>query len=236
MTPGLTYPADEVSVCLHTFMNNDIQPKSTASAVRSHFMKECRVAFRGVVMPLALCAIAARLPCSGMGRWCAFVHHRTRATDMMPNRGMASGGRSRTLLTAFRMRNTSAAGSASHRTATSVQAGHRTEAETVELSEEERAHKRRDLYARVKAAVADMPSRPKCAVIGGGFAGLATAYHLVAFDSDVTVFDPNEVGTAGASSVAAGLLHPLTPRGKRIWKGEEGLSDAKELIQVQHCL
>lgn len=66
-----------------------------------------------------------------------------------------------------------------------------------------------------------------------GFAGLATAYHLAAFGSDVTVFDPHEAGTGtGASSVAAGLLHPLTPRGKFIWKGEEGYKAAKHLIEV----
>lgn len=66
-----------------------------------------------------------------------------------------------------------------------------------------------------------------------GFAGLATAYHLARFGSDVTVFDPNEAGAAGASSVAAGLLHPLTPRGKLIWKGEEGYKAAKHLIEVR---
>lgn len=87
--------------------------------------------------------------------------------------------------------------------------------------------------ALVKAALAALPWRPRCAVIGGGFAGLATAYNLVTYGSDVTVFDPNEVGTGGASSVAAGLLHPLTPRGKIIWKGLEGLATAKELIQVR---
>ncbi|CAM9671765.1 unnamed protein product [Laminaria digitata] len=89
-----------------------------------------------------------------------------------------------------------------------------------------------DLDQRVKAAIAALPRRPHCAVVGAGFAGLATAYHLAAFGSDVTVFDPNEVGTGGASSVAAGLLHPLTPRGKLIWKGEEGFVAAKELIEV----
>lgn len=89
-----------------------------------------------------------------------------------------------------------------------------------------------DLKERVKAAIADLPRRPRCAVVGGGFAGLATAYHLAAFGSDVTIFDPNEVGTGGSSAVAAGLLHPLTPRGKLIWKGEEGIAASKELIEV----
>lgn len=90
-----------------------------------------------------------------------------------------------------------------------------------------------ELDERVKAAIAALPRRPHCAVVGAGFAGLATAYHLTAFGSDVTIFDPSEVGTGGASSVAAGLLHPLTPRGKLIWKGEEGFVAAKELIEVR---
>lgn len=90
-----------------------------------------------------------------------------------------------------------------------------------------------ELDERVKAAIAALPGRPHCAVVGAGFAGLATAYHLAAFGSDVTIFDPSEVGTGGASSVAAGLLHPLTPRGKLIWKGEEGFVAAKELIEVR---
>lgn len=69
--------------------------------------------------------------------------------------------------------------------------------------------------------------------LSAGFAGLATAYHLAAFGSDVTVFDPHDAGTgSSASSVAAGLLHPLTPRGKLIWKGEEGFKAAKHLIEV----
>lgn len=69
--------------------------------------------------------------------------------------------------------------------------------------------------------------------LSAGFAGLATAYHLAAFGSDVTVFDPHDAGTGtSASSVAAGLLHPLTPRGKLIWKGEEGFKAAKHLIEV----
>lgn len=91
-----------------------------------------------------------------------------------------------------------------------------------------------DLDERVKTVIAGLPRRPRCAVVGGGFAGLATAYHLAAFGSEVTVFDRQEVGTGGASAVAAGLLHPLTPRGKLIWKGEEGLAAAKEMIKVRH--
>ncbi|CAM9206387.1 unnamed protein product, partial [Chrysoparadoxa australica] len=39
-------------------------------------------------------------------------------------------------------------------------------------------------------------------------------------------------GKGGASAVAAGILHPLTPRLKLIWKGEEGFRDALALIDA----
>lgn len=107
------------------------------------------------------------------------------------------------------------------------------DAETTSSSRSPQEENRDNLDAHVRATVAALPRRPRSAVVGGGFAGLATAYHLVAYGSDVTIFDPNEVGTGGASSVAGGLLHPLTPRGKMIWKGLEGLAAAKELIEVR---
>lgn len=183
-------------------------------------MKE-RVSFRDVV-PLALCASAAsRMIWMGMGRLACVHCNQTTAFTPIPYNTITcqSAGKRRL---------------AQQRCATTMK-GRATRAAQgpgIELGEEERARERQDLDATVKAVVEAMPGRPKCAVVGGGFGGLATAYHLAAFGSDVTVFDPNEVGTGGASSVAAGLLHPLTPRGKRIWKGEEGLSDARDLIEV----
>jgi glycine/D-amino acid oxidase-like deaminating enzyme len=66
--------------------------------------------------------------------------------------------------------------------------------------------------------------------------GLATAYHLVRGGAAVTVFDEKPVGQGGASAVAAGMLHPLTPRGKLIWKGAEGLAAANQLIEVNVTL
>jgi hypothetical protein len=64
----------------------------------------------------------------------------------------------------------------------------------------------------------------KIAVIGGGLAGLAVVYNLLDLtrspDSDdisITIIDSHEVGHGGASGVMAGLLHPLTPRGKKLW-------------------
>ena len=43
---------------------------------------------------------------------------------------------------------------------------------------------------------------------------------------------PEEVGSQGASVVAAGLLHPLTPTGKLIWRGLEGLASTKVLLKA----
>jgi glycine/D-amino acid oxidase-like deaminating enzyme len=75
------------------------------------------------------------------------------------------------------------------------------------------------------------------AVVGGGFGGMATAWHLakkgIVNNTRVTVFDRDLPGRGGASSVAAGILHPLTPRGKLIWRGEEGMQSAMELVQVR---
>jgi len=69
------------------------------------------------------------------------------------------------------------------------------------------------------------------AVVGAGFAGLGTAYHLLNLGANVTIFDPCSVGTGGASAVAAGLLHPLSPRGKLSWKGVDGFQATLELVK-----
>ena len=55
------------------------------------------------------------------------------------------------------------------------------------------------------------------AIIGGGFAGVATAWHLLAAGqgsiATLDLFDASGLG-GGASGAAAGLLHPYTPKGK----------------------
>ena len=54
------------------------------------------------------------------------------------------------------------------------------------------------------------------AVIGGGFAGVATVWHLLAHASTplrVHLFDGAGIA-GGASGAAAGLLHPFSPKGK----------------------
>lgn len=72
----------------------------------------------------------------------------------------------------------------------------------------------------------------KVAVVGGGFAGLAVAYHLLSTGSQVTLFDGKGVG-GGASGVASGLLHPYPGECARLsWKGEEGLQMTRALLDV----
>jgi len=74
------------------------------------------------------------------------------------------------------------------------------------------------------------------AVAGGGLAGLATAHALLslglALDRDVRVrvWDPAGAGGAGASRAAAGLLHPLTPRGTVAFRGPEGMAATRALL------
>mmetsp|Transcript_13572 Transcript_13572/g.30316 ORF Transcript_13572/g.30316 Transcript_13572/m.30316 type:complete len:387 (+) Transcript_13572:3-1163(+) len=71
-------------------------------------------------------------------------------------------------------------------------------------------------------------------IVGGGLAGLSTAYHLLkkSPSTDITIIDRQSPGTGGASSVAGGLLHPLSPKGKLAYKGIEGLASANEMVQA----
>ncbi len=58
--------------------------------------------------------------------------------------------------------------------------------------------------------------RRRYAIIGGGFAGVATAWHLLAHASSpvsIHLFDGAGIA-GGASGAAAGLLHPYSPKGK----------------------
>ncbi|CAM9820185.1 unnamed protein product, partial [Heterosigma akashiwo] len=54
--------------------------------------------------------------------------------------------------------------------------------------------------------------------------------HLIQKGASVRIFDPCLVGTGGASAVAAGILHPLSPRGKLTWQGEQGFKATQELV------
>ena len=70
-------------------------------------------------------------------------------------------------------------------------------------------------------------------ILGGGLAGLSTAWHLTASSNgpaSITIVDPRPPGQAEASSVAGGLLHPLTPKNKLIWAGLEGFEATGALL------
>ncbi|KAL1507893.1 hypothetical protein AB1Y20_007499 [Prymnesium parvum] len=91
--------------------------------------------------------------------------------------------------------------------------------------------------ARPAAALAIAPQR--IAIVGSGFAGLAAAFHLLNASASagqplaaLHVFDPAEPGCGGASAVAAGLLHPFTPRGTEIWCGSDGFAATRQLIEA----
>lgn len=94
---------------------------------------------------------------------------------------------------------------------------------------------------------ADDANTRRIAIVGAGFAGVATAYHVFRQVADahaeatadgktvapvrVTLIDEKGVA-GGASGVAAGLLHPYTPRGKIIWRGTEGVAATLELVRA----
>lgn len=85
---------------------------------------------------------------------------------------------------------------------------------------------------------ADSPAR--IAIVGGGLAGLGTAAHLLLeSQSPITalhVYDAALPGKGGASAVAAGLLHPFTPRSKEIWMGQAGYAASVDLLsRVEAC-
>ncbi|MCP5508140.1 MAG: FAD-dependent oxidoreductase [Chlamydiales bacterium] len=71
----------------------------------------------------------------------------------------------------------------------------------------------------------------KIAIIGAGFAGLASAYYASS-NADVTVIESEAVG-AGASGVSAGLLHCYVGKHAKLnWRGREAVAASKELITV----
>ena len=76
------------------------------------------------------------------------------------------------------------------------------------------------------------------AIIGGGFSGLATAWHFLQHaEIKVDIFDPAGIG-GGASSIAAGLLHTFAGlHAKRNLMADEGVQAARELLNhASHML
>lgn len=71
----------------------------------------------------------------------------------------------------------------------------------------------------------------KIAIVGGGFCGIAVAWHFCqAGFYDLTLFDPLGIG-GGASGVAAGLLHPYAgPAARLNREGTEGMAAIVPLL------
>lgn len=72
----------------------------------------------------------------------------------------------------------------------------------------------------------------RLAIIGGGFAGLATAWYASQLENiQITLFDPLAPGE-GTSGLASGLLHIYTGRKARpAWRGREAFEEAKKLVE-----
>lgn len=90
------------------------------------------------------------------------------------------------------------------------------------------------LHHTLCSAISPKPKR--YAIIGAGFAGVATAWHLLSRSTSyqpihVEVYDAYGLA-AGGSGAAAGLLHPYTPKGKVLWKGLEAYKEALHLIEA----
>lgn len=72
----------------------------------------------------------------------------------------------------------------------------------------------------------------KVAVLGAGFAGLATVWQLLKERVAVTLFDPAGIG-GQASAVSAGLLHTYVGlHAKYNLEGREGYLETENLLQV----
>jgi len=75
--------------------------------------------------------------------------------------------------------------------------------------------------------------RMKIKIIGAGFSGLALCRHLQARlkNARIEIHDHNFL-SGGASSIAAGLLHPYVGQGAKLnWKGKEGMESSTRLLQ-----
>src|ERR1700722_201808 len=73
----------------------------------------------------------------------------------------------------------------------------------------------------------------RIAIVGAGLAGLGVAWHLLKKGRcEITLFERKGIG-AGASGIAAGLLHPYAgEQGRRSAFATEGLAATQELIDV----
>ena len=72
----------------------------------------------------------------------------------------------------------------------------------------------------------------KIAIVGAGFSGIATAWFCLEHSAKVTLFEKKAIG-AGASGVAAGLLHPFVGAKAHLnWNGTLALQDTLFLLEI----
>ena len=72
----------------------------------------------------------------------------------------------------------------------------------------------------------------KVGIVGQGCAGMATAFHLLKKTTVPITLDLVDAHPgAGATGVAAGLLHPMAPSGKPLWQGMTSFAKATALVR-----
>lgn len=87
-------------------------------------------------------------------------------------------------------------------------------------------------------ACPSLPTRPRFAIIGAGLAGISVSWHLLSSAVrlgtavDLEVFCRGDGIGDEASGAAAGLLHPLTPRGRPAWQAQHAWAGALELANA----
>jgi glycine/D-amino acid oxidase-like deaminating enzyme len=71
------------------------------------------------------------------------------------------------------------------------------------------------------------------AIVGAGFLGVASAWHLTQIPgARITLFDTKGIG-AGASGIAAGLLHPFAgAKATRNWMADESFPETLALLKI----
>jgi hypothetical protein len=101
---------------------------------------------------------------------------------------------------------------------------------------------RRSTITTRRLTMSSSPTDPlplKIAIVGGGYAGLACGYHAQKLLANVPhTLDfygredyPGQVCVSSASAVSAGLLHPITPRGRLMYAGEESFRATMSMLE-----
>ena len=88
------------------------------------------------------------------------------------------------------------------------------------------------MSAAAQPLLPNSSDHPTALVLGGGLCGLACAHELVGRGVATVVVDGAEPGLAPASSAAAGLLDPLSVKGRVMWQGEAAFAAAVQLVRA----